>query len=122
MILDGEKFHTQQCKIKNNKKMGLLVSATAEKKILIKGTEIELPSVYVRLEYGARANGTTLEIAATTYESKEAYSNGASALLTNVPMSNNTVELQEGEQQNLQSAELYSKASYEELGYTTEIL
>ena len=102
--------------------MGLLVSATADKKILIKGTEIELPSVYARLEYGARPNGVTLEIAAYTYESKESYENDASVLLTDVPMLNTTVELQEGEEQNLQSAELYSKAEYEALGYEVEIL
>jgi hypothetical protein len=107
--------------IYNLKKMGLLVSATAEKKILIQGTVIELPSVYVRLEYGARPNGTTLEIAAYTYESKDAYESGANILLTDVPMSNITVELQEGEEQNLQSAELYSKANYETLGYAVDV-
>lgn len=98
--------------------MGLLVSATAEKKILIQGTAIELSSVYVRLEYAARPNGTTLEIAAYTYESKDAYKSGANILLTDVPMSNITVELQEGEKQNIQSAELYSKNNYEALGYS----
>jgi hypothetical protein len=102
--------------------MGLLVSATAEKKILIQGTEIELPSVYARLEYGARANGVTLEIAAATYDSKDAYEAGASVLLTDVPMSNITVELQEGEMQDLSSAEFYAKANYEELGYIVEVL
>ena len=102
--------------------MGLLVSATAEKKILIQGTEIELQSVYARLEYGARANGVTLEIAASTYESKDAYESGASILLTDVPMSNITVELEEGQMQDLSSAELYSKAGYEELGYAVEVL
>ena len=102
--------------------MGLLVSATAEKKILIQGTEIELPSVYARLEYGARANGVTLEIAASTYESKDAYEAGASILLTDVPMSNITVELEEGQMQDLSSAELYSKVGYEELGYSVEVL
>jgi len=102
--------------------MGLLVNATAEKKILIQGTEIELQSVYARLEYGARANGVTLEIAASTYESKDAYESGASILLTDVPMSNITVELEEGQMQDLLSAELYSKVRYEELGYAVEIL
>jgi len=106
----------------NLKKMGLLVSATAEKKILIQGTAIELPSVYVRLEYGARPNGTTLEIAAYTYESKSAYDSKSNILLTDVPMSNITVELKEGEEQNLQSAELYSKVDYETLGYDVDIL
>ena len=102
--------------------MGLLVSATAEKKILIKGTEIELPSVYVRLEYGARANGITLEIAATTYDSVETYKAGGSSLITDVPQSNIIVELVEGQLQDLTSAEFYSKAGYEELGYAVEVL
>jgi hypothetical protein len=97
--------------------MGLLVSATAEKKILIKGTEIELPSVYVRLEYAARANGVTLEIAASTYASKEAFKDGAGAIFTDVQQGNFLVDLQPGEEQNLSSAELYSKLSFEQLGY-----
>jgi hypothetical protein len=100
--------------------MGLLVNATAEKKILIKGTEIELPSVYVRLEYAARANGVTLEIAASTYASKEAFKDGAGAIFTDVQQGNFSVELQPGEEQNLTSAELYSKLAFEQLGYLVE--
>ena len=100
--------------------MGLLVSATAEKKILIQGTEIELPSVYVRLEYAARANGVTLEIAASTYASKEAFKDGAGAIFTDVQQGNFSVELQPGEEQNLTSAELYSKLAFEQLGYLVE--
>lgn len=100
--------------------MGLLVSATAEKKILIKGTEIELPSVYVRLEYGARANGVTLEIAATTYASHEAFKDGAGAIFTDVQQGGFQVELQEGQTQDLASAELYSKLAFEQMGYTVE--
>ena len=97
--------------------MGLLVNATAEKKILIQGTEIELPSVYVRLEYAARANGVTLEIAASTYASKEAFKDGAGAIFTDVQQGNFSVDLQPGEEQNLKSAELYSKLAFEQLGY-----
>jgi hypothetical protein len=100
--------------------MGLLVSATAEKKILIKGTEIELPSVYVRLEYAGRANGVTLEIAATTYASHEAYKDGAGAIFTDVQQGGFQVELQEGQMQDLASAELYSKMAFEQMGYTVE--
>ena len=102
--------------------MGLLVSATAEKKILIQGTEIELPNVYVRVEYSARANGTTLETAMATYASRQAFKDGASVLLTDVPMSNIVSELTEGQTQDLSSAELYSKLNYEELGYLVEIV
>jgi hypothetical protein len=100
--------------------MGLLVSATADKKILIKGTEIELPSVYVRLEYAGRANGVTLEIAATTYASHEAYKDGAGAIFTDVQQGAFSVELVDAQMQDLSSAELYSKLAFEQLGYLVE--
>ena len=102
--------------------MGLLVSATSSKKILIKGTEIELTSVYVRVEFSARANGTTLETAMATYSNHQAFKDGASVLLTDVPMSNIVSELVEGQTQDLSSSELYSKTNYEELGYIVEVL
>ena len=100
--------------------MGLLVSATAEKKILIKGTEIELPSVYVRVEYVGRANGITLEIAATTYASHEAFKDGAGAIFTDVQQGAFSVELDEGRMQDLTSAELYSTIAFEQMGYNVQ--
>ena len=100
--------------------MGLLVSATAEKKILIKGTEIELPSVYVRIEFAARANGITLEIAATTYASHEAFKDGAGAIFTDVQQGSFSVELEPTQMQDLASAELYSKLAFEQMGYLVE--
>ena len=98
--------------------MGLLVSATSSKKILIKGTEIELPNVYVRVEFAARANGTTLEIAATTYASKAAFDEGTGAIFTDVQQGAFSVELEKGQMQDLTSAELYSKLAFEQLGYS----
>ena len=100
--------------------MGLLVSATADKKILIKGTEIELPSVYVRLEYAGRANGITLEIAAATYASHEAYKDGAGAIFTDVQQGAFSIELVDAQTQDLTSAELYSKLAFEQMGYKVE--
>ena len=100
--------------------MGLLVSATAEKKILIQGTPIELPNVYVRLEYAGRANGVTLEIAASTYASHEAFKDGAGAIFTDVQQGAFSVELEKGQMQDLTSAELYSKLAFEQLGYIVE--
>jgi hypothetical protein len=101
--------------------MGLLVNATAEKKILIQGTTIELQSVYARLEYSARANGITLEIAMATYASKQAFKDGISSIFTDIQQGTFTVELQETEKQDLTSAELYSKIGLENLGYSVEI-
>jgi hypothetical protein len=100
--------------------MGLLVSATAEKKILIQGTAIELPNVYVRLEYAGRANGVTLEIAASTYASHEAFKDGAGAIFTDVQQGAFSVELVAPQMQDLTSAELYSKLAFEQLGYIVE--
>jgi hypothetical protein len=43
-------------------------------------------------------------------------------LLTDVPQLNICVELQKEEKQDIASAELYAKTSFEELGYMVEIL
>jgi hypothetical protein len=108
--------------IKQKNKMGLLVNATEEKKILIKGTEIEIPSVYVRLEYMCPKNGKQLFIGMHTYNSKDAYKSGASEIATNLEISSIVAELQDGEEQCLAMAEIYSKAKYEELEYITTVL
>lgn len=100
--------------------MGLIVNATAEKKILIQGTTIEIPNVYVRLEFAGRANGTTLEISISTYASKQAFKDGAGAIFTDVQQGAFTVELVEPQKQDLTSAELYSKLGLENLGYAVE--
>jgi hypothetical protein len=97
--------------------MGLLVSATADKKILINGTSIELTEVYCRIEFAARANGTTLEIATSNHESKAAFKDGASAISTNMPNSNFTIELKEGEMQTIEVALDYTQSFLEEAGY-----
>ena len=97
--------------------MGLLIESTKEKHILITGTEISLPSVYGRIEFAARANGTTLEIAIGTYASKIAYESGAGQMFTDVPQGNLTVELRVGEIQGLDTAHKYSKSAFEEMGY-----
>ena len=37
--------------------MALIITSTEQKKLLIKGTEIELASIYLRIDFVARANG-----------------------------------------------------------------
>ena len=97
--------------------MGLQINSTKDKTILITGTEISLPSVYGRLEFAARANGITLEIAIGTYASKAAYESGAGQMFTDVPQGNITVELQPGEIQGLDTAHTYAKSAFEQMGY-----
>lgn len=99
---------------------GIISKCYGRKKILIKGTEIELPSVYVRVEFAGRANGKTLEIAATTYASKAAFDEGTGAIFTDVQQGAFTAELVDGQMQDLSSAELYSKLAFEQMGYTVE--
>ena len=97
--------------------MGLIISG----KITITGTEIEVPSVYGRIEFAGRADGKTLEVAVSTYASKEAFTSGASVLSTNVQQGTFNAELREGELQSIDTAHEYSKQAFEQLGYTVEI-
>jgi len=101
--------------------MGLLIESTEEKTITITGTEISLPLVYGRIEFAARANGTTLEIAVGTYASKAAFESGAGQMFTDVPQGNLNVELQPGEIQGLETAHTYAKAAFEQMGYNVTI-
>ena len=96
--------------------MSLTIKKTTEKNILIKGTEIELNEVYGRIEFASRSNGVTLEIAIKTYVSRDSYLQGK-FLLTDIPLENINVNLEEEEQQSLDTAHKYTKLAYEELGY-----
>lgn len=97
--------------------MGLLVKSTETTKNIILGTTIEMPEVYCRVEFAARANGTTLEIASSNYASKIAFKEGANPISTNVPNGNFTVELQEGEMQTIEIALAYTRLALEQAGY-----
>jgi hypothetical protein len=97
--------------------MGLIISG----KITITGTEIEVPSVYGRIEFAGRADGKTLEVAVATYASKSAFKSGASALSTNVQQGSFNAEILPTELQSIDTAHEYSKQAFEQLGYTVEI-
>ena len=101
--------------------MGLIIKATAEKTIQYKdlsGKIQELPSVYARVEWVARENGTKVEVAFPyIFVSKEAFKLGASMIQTDIPTSaNGDVAIQE----NLTVHEL-CKVELEKLGYLCEI-
>jgi hypothetical protein len=93
--------------------MGLII----KNNITITGTTIDIPEVYGRIEFAGRADGKTLEIALSTYASKNAFKTGASVISTSVPMSNTTVQLQEEEVQSVETAHLYSKTTLEQQGF-----
>ena len=101
--------------------MALIIKATEEKTIQYKdlsGKIQELPSVYARVEWAARENGTKVEAAFPyIFVSKEAFKLGASMIQTDIPTSTNgDVTIQE----NLTVHEL-CKVELEKLGYEVEI-
>lgn len=96
--------------------MSILIKSTTEKQILISGTEFELTEVYGRLEFAARASGTTLEISVATFVNSATYAEGK-ILYTDIPQGNINATLEEGEIQSLDTAHKYAKLAYEQLGY-----
>lgn len=101
--------------------MGLIIKSTETKKIVITGTEVELPSIYGRVEFAARADGKTLEVALSTFASLEAFESKASVITTSVPMGNLNVDLSTGQAQDLNTSLLYMKAALEQEGYNVVI-
>jgi hypothetical protein len=101
--------------------MALIITPTQEKKIHVQGTEIELPQVYNRLEFGCRPNGKSMEIAFYTYADKAAYEAGL-CLPTDLPIGNLTRDIDlETQTQSVEAAHELAKTWYEELGYEVEI-
>lgn len=101
--------------------MGLIIKSTKTKKIVIEGTDIEVPTIYGRVEFAARLDGKKLEVALSTFASVKAFENNASMLSTNVPMGNLNVELSTGQVQDLSTSLSYMKAALEQEGFEVEI-
>ena len=51
--------------------MALIISSTQTQRIIIAGTNIQLESVYLRLEFKARMDGVALELDGKTFLNKE---------------------------------------------------
>jgi hypothetical protein len=105
--------------------MGLIIKPKGENKIVIKGTSVELPEVYGRVEFAARANGKTIECSIATYASKQEFkSENPTPIATTVlkgAVGNVRDELPEGTDQTIQAALEVSKAAIEKLGFEAEI-
>ena len=101
--------------------MGLIIKATKEKKINyqdLSGKVQELESVYARIEWAARPNGTTIEGAFPyMFVSKEAMKLGASMIQTDIPTSVSG----EVTKQDNQAAHDLAKAELEKEGYNVII-
>jgi hypothetical protein len=100
--------------------MGIFIRPTVEKKIKISGTDIELNEVYGRIDFVGRQDGKNLEIATTTYVSKQTYTEGK-PIFTDIPQGNFYTQLQETEEQSVQTALIYAKLGFEQMGYEAVI-
>lgn len=101
--------------------MALIIKPTQDKKIHVQGTEIELPQVYNRIEFGCRPNGITMEMAFYTYANSTAYASG-SMLPSDIPTQNLVTDIDpETQVQGLEAAHDLSKTYYTDLGYDVEI-
>jgi len=101
--------------------MAILIKSNEEKSITISGTNLQLESVYARLEFAARADGKTLEILVVTYASETTFESNQ-PIFTDVQQGSFTVEILPTELQDINSANKYTSLAFEQLGYTTEIL
>jgi hypothetical protein len=101
--------------------MGLIIKSTKEKKINyqdLSGKVQELESVYARIEWAARPNGTTVEGAFPyMFVSKEAMKLGASMIQTDIPTSVSG----EVTKQDNQAVHDLAKAELEKEGYIVDI-
>ena len=100
--------------------MGIFIRPTVDKKIKISGTDIELNEVYGRIDFVGRQDGKNLEIATITYVSKQTYTEGK-PIFTDIPQGNFYTQLQETEEQSVQTTLLYAKLGFEQLGYEAVI-
>jgi hypothetical protein len=96
--------------------MAILIKATAEKKITISGTSIELPSVYGRIRFLGDYSGDTIEGEVMTFANLQTFSEGK-VLYTDVPIGSYKSNLEQGEIQSLETAHKYAKIAYEQQGY-----
>jgi len=111
--------------------MGILLSKGIDKvvdettiegtSIFIKGTEIELTNVYVRIEFKASLNGETLTIYPKVFLNYFEYTEG-NELATNVNTNPFEVNILDTEIQSIDTALSYSVEKFIDYGFSAEIV
>ena len=99
--------------------MALLLSKNTTQ-INVQGTDIELSSVYVRIVFTCQLDGS-LTITYKTFQDFAAFLAGKEIATDIISMTYNFVIL-ETETQSLETALLYMRTAFSELGYTAEIV
>jgi len=111
--------------------MGILLSKGIDKvvdettiegtSIFIKGTEIKLENVYVRIEFKASLNGETLTIYPSVFLNYFEYTEG-NELATNVNTNPFEVNILDTEIQSIDTALTYSVEKFIDYGFSAEIV
>ena len=91
------------------------------KSIFIKGTEIELTNVYVRIEFKASLNGRTLTIYPNVFLNEFEYSQ-ANELATNVNTKPFEVAILDTEIQSIDTALIYTVEKFISYGFNAEVI
>jgi len=99
--------------------MGLEISKDASA-IHIKGTDIELQSVYGRASLICSQDGFTISVTVKTYIDYDSYKN-SSELITDINQLSFDFVISETETQSIQVGLEYAKNRFIELGYSCEI-
>ena len=99
--------------------MGLIISKDASA-IYIKGTDIELQSVYGRASLICSQDGLTISVFVKTYIDYDSYKN-ASELITDINQLSFDFVILKTETQSVQVGLEYAKNRFIELGYNCEI-
>ena len=99
--------------------MGLEISKNS-KVIHIKGTDIELQSVYGRASLICSQDGFTISVTVKTYIDYDSYKN-SSELITDINQLSFDFVISETETQSIDVALEYAKNRFIELGYSCEI-
>lgn len=101
--------------------MGLTVSSIAPAEIKITGTELTIPSVYVRIYMACMPDGITMSIGYETYTDKIMYEANC-PINTDVPNQSFNITLDPAtEEQTITVALQKAKENFEALGYTAVI-
>jgi hypothetical protein len=101
--------------------MALILTSSPQKKINIQGTNMEVPSVYLRIHFNSRIDGTTMDLNGITFSSKEMFKIGVPVAVDIVsPMITKNLDPLT-QVQSIQTAHELMKTFFEEYGYTVSI-
>ena len=101
--------------------MALILKPKKENKIEIPGTDIELESLYVRIDFAGRMNGVLMEIAPMSFQNKQKFIE-QKAVQSSVQMHTFSINIDNAiEEQSVSTAHKYAKIAFEQLGYEVEV-